>query len=213
MNGDVFLPNLEVLEIYEGNTLYYGGNQEWFSDSWKRRAGCGPTSFANLICYLSKTHAGYEALCPYDTTGKSGFVQLMENSWRFVTPGSKGVNTTDIFSDGAKGYGDEKGVALMAESLVVAPLHSGTRSYKDISGFVVQALKRRLPVAFLNLSNGILNNLDSWHWVTIVALRGGDALIYDQSKAKWINFQLWLSTSIMGGGFVTIEPFDRTATG
>ena len=205
MNSAVCLPNLEVLEIYDKSTLYYGGNQDWFFDRWQQKAGCGPTSCANLICYLAKTRMDCEALCPYDIKEKAGFLQLMEAVWHYVTPGDKGVNTTDIFVDGVLGYGADKGVPLISKAITVAPINSGARTSSDIFQFVFQALDCKLPVAFLNLSNGTLHNLDSWHWVTIVALRGDCALIYDQSKAKWINLRQWLSTSIKGGGFVTVE--------
>ena len=36
--------------------------------------------------------------------------------------------------------------------------------------FVRLGLDQDCPVAFLNLSNGRLTNLDSWHWVTITGL-------------------------------------------
>ena len=205
MKNAVFLPNTEFLDIQDGETLYYGGNQDWYTDPWKQKAGCGPTSCANLMNYLAKTHAGCEALCPYESAKKAAFIRLMEDVWEYVTPGNRGVNSTDIFVNGAKRYGEEKGVPLVAKTLPVSPIHSSARSYNDVSAFVSRALEGGFPVAFLNLSNGTLKNLDSWHWVTIVALHGDNVMIYDQSKAKWIDLRQWLSTSIMGGGFVSIE--------
>jgi hypothetical protein len=44
--------------------------------------------------------------------------------------------------------------------------------------------------------------------VSIVALRGGEAMIYDQGEARWIDLKRWLETSLMGGGFVVVEPLE-----
>ena len=92
----------------------------------------------------------------------------------------------------------------MVDTLDVAALPGGARTYHKVSDFIEKALRRNQPVAFLNLSNGTLDNLDSWHWVTIVSLRGDDAMIYDQGKARWVHLRQWLETSLMGGGFVTV---------
>lgn len=205
MNDVIVLPNLPALSMQGSDTLYYGGDQEWFANRWQRQAGCGPTNCANLLWYLAKTRRGCAPLCPYDASHKEGFIQLMEDVWQYVTPGNMGVNSTDIFADGAKRYGEAKGLALLTEALVIDRINRGARDYHAISLFVAWALSRDLPVAFLNLSNGTLNNLDSWHWVTIVSLRGDDAMIYDQGKPLWVNLKEWTATSIMGGGFVTIE--------
>lgn len=201
----ILLPRAAAFEIHDGESLYYGGDQEWYPDRWQRQAGCGPTSCSNLLWYLAQTQGGCAPLCPYNAAQKPGFIQLMADVWHYVTPGNMGVNSTDIFAKGAERYGKDKGIFLKATALPVAPIHNCTRDSDGVFAFLAQSLRRELPVAFLNLSNGTLQNLDSWHWVTLVALRGGEAQIYDQGKALWIDLRQWLSTSLMGGGFVTVE--------
>ena len=40
--------------VYNKDTITgYGGNQEWFSEKIKRKAGCGCTSGANLAAYYA----------------------------------------------------------------------------------------------------------------------------------------------------------------
>ena len=206
MEGTVSLPNTEAMNIYDGSARYHGGDQEWYVDYWQQRAGCGPTSCANIMYYLARMCKGCEPLCPHDASKKAGFVQLMEDVWQYVTPGKRGVNTTDIFVNGAERYGETKGVALTAKALPIARIYRDTRDHDKIMGFVANALERGLPVAFLNLSAGSLENLDRWHWVTIVAMDGENAMIYDQGKARWIHLLQWLRTSVLGGGFVVVEP-------
>ena len=42
----------------QGET-YQGGDQEWYRDLWQRRAGCGPTTAAALLSYLSQVITFY----------------------------------------------------------------------------------------------------------------------------------------------------------
>ncbi len=205
MSEALLLPGLAALNIWDGNTLYHGGDQEWYLDNWQRKAGCGPTNCTNLLWFLAKTRKGCALLCEYDATQKEKFIQLMEEVWQHVTPGNMGVNTTAIFVDGAVEFAEDRGVSLRADTLEIASIYKGKRNEEEVQRFIAKALGRNLPVAFLNLSNGKLTNLDSWHWVTITALRGNEAMIFDQGEAKWVDLHLWLETSMLGGGFVTLE--------
>lgn len=193
------------LLIHENDFSHFGGNQDWFSERWQQQAGCGPTNAANLIWYHSQKSPDYQRLCPYQAARKEEFIMLMEDVWNYVTPGNMGVNSTEIFRDGVLTYGKDHGIILQAKTLEVAGLTSMKRNYEKIREFVTEALSKDLAVAFLNLSNGTLQNLDSWHWVTVVAMNGEEALIYDQGKAFWINMRKWTNTSLMGGGFVYID--------
>jgi hypothetical protein len=73
--------------------------------------------------------------------------------------------------------------------------------------FIQESLLLDQPVAFLNLHHGEVLNLDSWHWVTIVALdaESGRIRVYDGGK-KWdIDLHLWYRTTPRAGGFVAIR--------
>jgi hypothetical protein len=157
----ITLPGLSLLQIRDGDQEYCGGNQEWYAERWQRQAGCGPTNCTNLMWYLAQTRESCKALCAYDASEKTNFVGLMDEVWRYVTPGHMGVNSTKIFAEGAERYGGAKGVALKANSLPVAHIHNEERKYAEVSEFVARALESNLPVAFLNLSNGALEDLDS----------------------------------------------------
>jgi hypothetical protein len=186
----------------------YGGNQTWYATEWQRRAGCGPTVFAHLIWYMARTREKCAPLCPYAGADFDCFLRLMEDAWRYVTPGMQGVNRTGMFTDGARVYGAERNVPLMTHVWEV-PLLAGKRPQLETTAeFITRFLAADLPVAFLNLSNGLLTNLDSWHWVTIVAYEpaGHIATMYDQSRSEAIDLSLWLRTTAFGGGFVALAP-------
>lgn len=199
------LINGDALRIRDGEHVWYGGDQAWYTDLWQRQAGCGPTNCANLLWYLAATRAGGGPLCPYDGGEKAGFLRLMEAVWNYVTPSGMGVNSPDVFIAGALRYGEAQGVPLTAERLPVPPLYRGARDYAGMAAFITRALERDLPVAFLNLSNGKVRDLESWHWVTLTALRGDDAMICDEGRSLWICLRQWADSSILGGGFVTLD--------
>jgi hypothetical protein len=78
----------------------------------------------------------------------------------------------------------------------------------DVVYFLEGALQQDSPIAFLNLCNGDEKNLQSWHWVTIIALEysedGNSAFIdiLDEGLIKKIDLLLWYKTTTHGGGFV-----------
>ena len=122
----------------------------------------------------------------------------------YVTPGRQGVNTSSIFSKGITRYGLEKNIVLTAFVLEI-PGKPCKRPDEDIiTEFIAAGLREDSPVAFLNLSNGTLGNLENWHWVTILSLDTDalTAVISDQGKSFEINLREWIKTSILGGSMV-----------
>ena len=48
---------LSMIHIYENNQLIgYGGNQEWFEDSWAQKAGCASVLASHLYTYYLSLH-------------------------------------------------------------------------------------------------------------------------------------------------------------
>jgi hypothetical protein len=62
-------------------------------------------------------------------------------------------------------------------------------------------------VAFLNLHNACLPELDNWHWVTLTALSEGPegltATAADNGNLITLDLSRWLKEAKRGGGFVT----------
>jgi len=80
-------------------------------------------------------------------------------------------------------------------------------SRAEVLDFLNTAFSHDLPVAFLNLDNGTLKNLESWHWVTLVSIASDmEAQMYDQSCSEIIHLGEWLSSTTKGGAFVALEP-------
>ena len=207
MNGTQSLRTPEIFHIKDNGASVFGANQEWYPTEWQRRAGCGPTVCAHLLCYLSRTRAGMEALWQQEANTKEGFLLLMQEIWKYVTPGMMGVNSMEIFTGGALRFAAKRGVVLSKKELAV-PLSSHKRPSREVfTEFIASAISDDLPVAFLNLSNGTLDNLDNWHWVTMVSFdcETNKATMYDQGARSEIDILRWLSTTTLGGGLVTLS--------
>jgi len=195
--------HLHILD--EGGVWFRGCEQEWFSTEWQRRAGCGPSVASNIMLYL---HRGGMLQLPYDLLQKEGCLQLMEAMWKHVTPTRMGVNTVQLFSDGLHAFAEQHGYRLDCEALLYARDKERRPSFQEVLSFLADGLTLDCPVAFLNLSNGEVENLDAWHWVTIVRMDvepdNGRAHveIYDGNVTARVDLRRWCETTTEDGGFV-----------
>jgi hypothetical protein len=190
----ITLSNPRRLHVSETNgKTYIGGWQGWYADNWQRQSGCGPTAASNIIWYKTMWQGKME-----------NYRSLMHEMFTFVKPGAGGVNTAAKFVNGVIRYGVEHGLAIVPHVLEV-PIRKGKRpTIEEMRDFISSALNADAPVAFLNLSNGSVNNLGSWHWVTIIALDTSPmtATISDGGRSLEIDLGLWLRKSRLGGAMV-----------
>ena len=96
--------------------------------------------------------------------------------------------------------------------LQVSHIASDRPDIATVQSFLEEAFADNSPVAFLNLCNGSLHNLDRWHWVTLVSLdkNTSSATMCDQGVKNDIDLELWLRTNTLGGGFVELRKFAKT---
>jgi hypothetical protein len=182
------------LEIATPSGRVIGGSQYWYADKWQRTAGCGPTAAANLIWYL----------CGSQDKSLAAYRVLQDEMFTFVTPGLGGVNTSRIFTNGIAGYAKARGAALTPLAFDIPQF--GRPQVSEALNFIAAGLDSDCPVAFLNLSNGNQEQLDSWHWVTIIGLDGDmSARISDQGRVIEVNIRQGLGSTMLGGAFVYIR--------
>ncbi len=188
-----------------------GADQAWFRDVWQRRAGCGPAAAAVVLDYLSAAHPEVAALAPAGERTAEDFLAYMETLWTYATPGAMGLHKAEHFALGCRSFALSRGEVLETSILPVPRKGKAGRPDLDqVRTFLTWSLEGDGPVAFLNYSNGDLPNLDSWHWVPLIACGGGEdglsAVILDGGQEKTVDLALWLETSLLGGAFVRVYP-------
>jgi len=193
------LVNPEFLNIIAADgESYIGGSQEWYEDTWHKKSGCGPVAASNIVLYFLRKH-GIER----------DYSKLIHDMFNFVTPTIRGVDSSVIFVDGLLNFASVNGINIMPQVLEI-PRKKRDRPDSDTLGeFIINALKTDSPVAFLNLSNGSVSNLENWHWVTIIAFDPETMIteISDHGKLLCINISEWLETSMLGGSLVYLSEF------
>jgi hypothetical protein len=200
------LDAFRVLDDYTG-IVTYGCDQEWFSTEWQRRSGCGPSVASNILIYLDLAGANDKK----KPINKGLCMALMEDVWAYVTPTERGMPSTEMFCDDMRSYGEAKGRAIECVSFDIPDDAARRPAVDEISIFLEKSLSSDLPVAFLNLCNGMEKNLPEWHWVTVVSIKqeAPDShvfiLIIDEGILKTIDLSLWLETTSNGGGFVSFH--------
>ncbi len=208
----VALSNLNLFKVVdtESGTMHAAGDQEWYGTEWQRRSGCGPTTVSNILWYLGRRFP--ELPLPHHPATRAGRIALMEDVWHYVTPTRRGIPTTPLLYEPAQRYFAARGLALTTHICDIPEAPELRPSWDELVAFLNNALSRDLPVAFLNLCNGAEEELDPWHWVTLVALEG-DApdtsltiTVLDGEKVRRSDLALWYRTTRLGGGFVYFTP-------
>lgn len=207
MTNSVLHPELLIIADEASGTASFGGDQEWYDDEWRKRAGCGPTCAANVTAYLALTRPALRALYAGEDMRREMFRAHMEDVYRFVTPGNMGLNRLEMFTDGIGEFARSRGLSLRAHVFEAhGNMFRGRPQVRELAEFVCAGLAADCPVAFLNLTNGRVKNLQSWHWVTITGADIDDARLTacasDEGREIRFDLRLWYLSTRMRGGFV-----------
>lgn len=189
------------------DSSFFGGIQSWYSTEWSRRAGCGPTCAANLTAYLAFTCPELRPLYRYDKCNLTGFLQHMEEVYKFVTPGTMGLNRIEMFSEGVSEFAKSRGVSLNPHVFRVPGNMTKSRpNMSALTEFIQAGFSCDCPLGFLNLTRGKVKNLQGWHWVTVTAadIEKNKMVVTasDEGQQISLDLRLWYLTTRMSGGLV-----------
>jgi len=198
----ISLSNLDAFKITDSETgeIFYGCDQDWFGTYWQKLSGCGPSVVANILIYNGRGEGHVK--------NKNEAASFMEEVWKFVTPTNRGIPTTEMLLDRVRAYGESRGMTVGHSDCGIPEKKSLRPPMDDVTRYLSDALGNDAPVAFLNLSNGEEENLDEWHWVTVVSMERRDTdghaivKILDRGQLIAIDLSLWLATTSRGGGFI-----------
>lgn len=196
----------EFLQLRDNNNaLFFGCDQDWFRSFWQRKAGCGSCTGANILHYFMRRG---QLRLPIDINSQDDFVRLMEHSWRYLTPGVMGLHIPARMKEGLDRMLEELGCPRRSLLLEIPDRLEERPAVGTVEAFIREGLASDSPLAFLNLHNGDIPQLEGWHWVTVVGLTGsGDSAvmeIYDNGNHLKVSLAQWLGSARRGGGFVYV---------
>lgn len=143
---------LPIMIFHKDNQDYYGGDQDWFSDEWARRAGCASVCAADMACfYEHKLDISYP-----------DFLELMTKMFKLNTPGIMGFPYFYKFAKNFKKY--MKHIGLDVEPIYQKIAESPEQGVH----FVKTAIDQGHPIGMLILTHEaqILEE-ETWHWMCI----------------------------------------------
>ena len=185
---------LDKITFNFDDEVFYGVLQHWYPLFWQRLAGCGPACATNLLACRDKNT---------NLVTKQDCILAMRAMWKHVTPGLRGLNKVEKFANGSNAFFDEHKLPYKCEYIKCNPKEDG--SYDKMIQFFKTAFDDDQPVAFLNLSNGDIKELERWHWVTIVSIEQVDndfvATIFDSDFKFEMSLKTWHSTATHPAGF------------
>jgi hypothetical protein len=148
---------LQCPRIYEGNKeVGYGGNQDWFLDTWAQKAGCGSVSANDIYMYYTSDKTTYQ---------KQEYLQSMNAMFDIMIPKNRGFPYAYLYARRLQRCLQKQNIEIKYQIL------RNTDSKTTIA-LVKQSIDDNNPLGLL-----ILNHLrwclrdDIWHWVTIFGYR------------------------------------------
>ena len=197
------ISNLALLNVTgsDGAEIFHGCSQDWYGGPWKRGAGCGPSTFSNVLWYTRRREDAR-------LLSKADFLVLMNDVWKSVTPGFHGIPSTQKLVSGITAYTHKNALDIKTREFQVPEDKAARSTFAELVDFLAGSLAGDMPVAFLSLDKGEEENLDTWHWVTLISVEYNDEKtaafieVLDNCKHLRADLALWFKTTGRGGGFV-----------
>lgn len=184
----------------------FGGSQQWFRSAMMRLGGCAVVTACDLCIFLKKYH-DKPKLYRYGvhSLSKKEYVDFSEVMKPYLHPRITGIDSLDIYLEGAGAYFAECG-----ETSVALKGFSGDAPYEDAEAVVKNQIDRGYPLPMLMLKHH--NKIFSeyvWHWFMITGYEKNDkrflikATTYGNSE--WLDFKLlWDTRFERKGGLITV---------
>ena len=148
----------------DGQTVGYGGNQDWYPLNWQRRAGCCATNAANMAAFYGLFRPGMEAMYTgsRERIGQKEYLTLMEDMYRRMTPGVMGYPYLAKAGKRFVEYAAERGIFLKPVA------HCHWQHWREAFSVIQQAIDADRPVGMLILFHRAEELKDDiWHWITV----------------------------------------------
>lgn len=141
---------LDYPKVYENKQLIgHGGNQDWFIDSWARKAGCASVSATDIFIYYTKKETEFD---------KREYLDYMNEMFKVMEPGKRGFPYVYLYARRLSKLLNDCSYQIIRRPRVV-----------DASKIVCASIDDGHPLGLLILTHrrrAVRDDL--WHWVTIV---------------------------------------------
>lgn len=195
--------DLNFLEIFEDNNIFYGGHQSWLGEKSNVINGCGPIAASNILAYLSNKSPKYKNLYPKESFSKENYNEFQREMYSLLNPSVIGLLDVNKFVDRIIKYGKENNVDLKAEKLM---FNNKNFNYLSCYSFIINGLIRDVPVAAFNMDFR-KRFIFSWHWIVITRIYKDHenkikVVVSSWGKRYDIYFSELFKSMKFGGGLV-----------
>ena len=195
----------ELDHYYIGDS--YGGSQDWFTDLWMNRGGCGAVT-AVECCISLALNRGLTQLYPFDASHvtKEDFLAFAMQMKPYLRPRPMGINKTSLFMDGFREY-----LATRPPTGLTMTSVEGSAPGEEAVDVIRRQLDLGFPVPYLMLLHHD-RALEDFHWHWFV-LNGYDedserfmVKAFTYSEWYWMDLRyLWDTRREDKGGFVVFS--------
>ena len=125
----------------------YGGSQDWFSDLWMNKGGCGAITACDSCIVLAKTK-GLRCLCPFDPVvmTREDFLSFGMTMKPYLRPRMTGINKTSLYIEGFQRYLDDRGETRLRMRSV-----EGDATFETARETIRQQIDGGFPIPYLML--------------------------------------------------------------
>ena len=192
----------------EGHTGY---DQEWFSDWWMNKGGCGAVTACDCCIYFAR-YFGLKKLYGGDTDNitkkeDESFAMQMKP---VLSPRFSGIDKLEIFVDGFNDY-----LESVKEDRVKMTYLYADCTYEQFLSTVKSLLDNDMPVPMLVLRHKSPAMKDFvWHWFWLAGYKEFEdtCMVKVISYGEWVWFSLheiWDTGYKAKGGIVCFEPIEK----
>jgi len=181
-----------------------GGNQDWFTDDWMYRGGCGALTACDTCIYLAR-YKDMAKLCPFDAQQitKEQYVDFGMQMKPFLSPRRHGINRTYLYADGFRDYLRAIGVPLIGMDSI-----QGNVDIDTAKAAIRAQIDSGLPVAYLMLmhTDEVFKDYN-WHWFLLVGYEESEEGFFVKAvtygEYEWLDLdRVWNTGYEEKGGFV-----------
>lgn len=172
---------LDYPKVYKKNKcVSHGGNQEWFLDSWARKAGCASVSATDIFLYYTKKE---------HKINENVYLDHMIEMFKLMKPKERGFPYAYLYARRlSRLLNNCKYIIFRRPSVNVA------------SKIVKESINSNNPLGLLILTHRRREIRDDlWHWVTIVGYeeskKGIDIIFLDCGEIKRIPARIMFEKS------------------